>query len=638
MAFDDKEKLSKIEDLKSKLFSRNYVPKVEHYDAYPHKAPSVPDTWQHEEKKEMHHTPMKTSIFKKFFIFSLIFFAFSLLYVLFSFVGGGNSVSNDNIDISVLGNAFANGGEELPLIVEISNKNNIALELVDLVVEVPRGVDIGVPSIERQRLSLGTIPAGGVRSENVVVRLFGEQSSLQSIRMAIEYRVPGSNAIFVKEKPYEVTIASTPINLLVEAPNEIPPNQDISIKVKASVNAQEKAENMLIKIDYPIGFQFASATPSASLGNNVFELGTLEPGIEYQIVIVGRMVDVYDGEEKTFKVWTGTQSTKEKSNIDVVFSSLAHVVRINKPFIEANIFVGGSYSREYATAPSAPITAEVRWANNLDTKVNDMQIRVKISGNAVDRKSIKAPRGFYNSNDDTIVWDKNSDPNFAEVEPGDTGLVSFSLSPKQLYSSSDGILNQPIVNLDASITGRQAVAGSAAKKIESGETKVVKVISNVGFSNQVVYYTGPFTNSGPIPPKVGSETTYTVTWSLTNTSNIIRNTKVRATLPPWVNFVGTVSPESANVTYNSSTKEITWDAGTIPRGAGFGNDGPQVSFQISFIPSLSQVDETPDLLNDAVLTGRDDFANVEVRVNRSSLNTKLSGDTVFDAKKARVVE
>lgn len=637
MAFDDKEKLSKIDDLKSKLFSRNYVPKVEHYDAYRHSAPSVPDSWSHGEKKEQHASHMKTSIFKKFFIFSLIFFALSMLYVVFSFFGGGNSVSNDNIEISVLGNAFTNGGEDLPLIVEISNRNNVALELVDLVVETPRSNTTNAPT-DRQRISLGSIPAGAARSENVIVRMFGEQGSLQTIRMSIEYRVPGSNAIFVKEKPYEVTIESTPINLLVEAPSEVPPNQDVTFKIKATINREERADNILIRIDYPLGFEFSKATPLPSLGNNIFELGTLEPGMEYQIAVTGKMVDVWDGEEKTFKVWSGSQSTKDKADIDVVFSSLAHTMRINRPFIEANLSIGGDYSREYAAQSGSVITGEVRWANNLDTKVTDMQIRVKLSGNALDRKTIKATRGFYNSSEDTIIWDKNSDDAFAEVEPGDSGLLTFSFSSKQLYTSSEGILNQPMINLSASITGKQAIAGSVAKKIESNDTKVVKIISNVGFSNQVVYYTGPFTNTGPLPPKVETETTYTVIWNLTNTSNMIRNTKVRAILPPWVNFAGTISPADASLTYNSSTKEIVWDAGTLPRGAGYGSDGTEVAFQIIFTPSLSQLDDTPDLLNEAVLTGRDDFANVDVRINRSSLNTKLSGDASFDAKKARVVE
>jgi len=199
MALDDKDRLSKIEDLKSKLFSRGYTPRVEHYDAHRHRADTPPENWTHEDMKK-EKPSKKTSLFKKFFIFSLIFFALSTLYVLFNFFEGGNNVSNDNIEISVLGNAFTNGGEDLPLIVEISNRNNVALELVDLVVESPRGSESSNNNTERQRISLGSIPSGGSRSENVIVRLFGEQGSLNKVRISIEYRVPGSNAIFVKEK------------------------------------------------------------------------------------------------------------------------------------------------------------------------------------------------------------------------------------------------------------------------------------------------------------------------------------------------------------------------------------------------------------------------------------------------------
>jgi len=426
--------------------------------------------------------------------------------------------------------------------------------------------------------------------------------------------------------------------LTIEAPSEVPPNQDVTLKIKAEINSERKAENMIIKVDYPLGFQFTSATPAPSLGNNVFELGTLEPGTEYQIAILGKMVDVWNGEQKVFKVWSGSQSKTEKSEIDVVFNSLLYTMLINKPFVESSIFVNGVYSKEYAINSGAPLSGEIRWANNLDTKVNDMEIRLKLSGNAMNRKSIKAAKGFYNSLEDTIVWDKNTDSRFAEVKPGDSGIVTFSVASKQLYSSADGILNQPIINLYASISGKQAVASNVAKKIESNETKIVKIISDVGFANKLLYYTGPFTNTGPIPPKVESETTYTVVWNVTNTANVVRNAKVRASLPSWVNFVGTTSPADANLTYNASTKEIVWNVGTLVRGAGLGNAGPEAAFQITFTPSLSQLDETPIVINDAVLTGHDDFANVDVRVNRSSLNTKLPSDASFDYKNARVVE
>ena len=50
--------------------------------------------------------------------------------------------------------------------------------------------------------------------------------------ISLEYRVPGSNAIFVKNEPYSVTINSTPINLSVDAPATVSPNQVITLDVK----------------------------------------------------------------------------------------------------------------------------------------------------------------------------------------------------------------------------------------------------------------------------------------------------------------------------------------------------------------------------------------------------------------------
>ena len=190
------------------------------------------------------------------------------------FFAKGNTVSNDNIDISVLSNAFTAGGEEYPLLLEIVNKNNSPLELVDLVVEYPKSSQTSLSQDnEHLRLSLGIIPAGGVKNENMKLVLFGEQGSVRQIKIFLEYRVEGSNAIFVKDKLYEISINSTPINLSIDAPLEASSNQDITLNVKATLNATKSISKILLKIDYPVGFQFVKAMPAPFLGNNVWKLG-----------------------------------------------------------------------------------------------------------------------------------------------------------------------------------------------------------------------------------------------------------------------------------------------------------------------------------------------------------------------------
>jgi len=45
---------------------------------------------------------LKTSMFKKFFIFSIVLFVLALGFAFYTFFIGGNSVSNNNIEISVI--------------------------------------------------------------------------------------------------------------------------------------------------------------------------------------------------------------------------------------------------------------------------------------------------------------------------------------------------------------------------------------------------------------------------------------------------------------------------------------------------------------------------------------------------------
>lgn len=632
----DRDKLNRIEELKGKLFSKGYKTKIESRDRFSQiDRGNIPEGWDDGTgPRPTDKFFMKTSLFKKFFLFSLAFFVLALAYAGYVFFAGGNTVSNNNIDISVLGNNFTAGGDSLSLVVGITNKNSSALDLADLVVEYPKGgavtgtTDSSMLN-ETSRVSLGTIPSGAVRNQNVTVTLFGEQGSIQNVKVSLEYRVAGSNAIFVKDTAYPVTINSTPVNLTMDAPDTTAANQNVTLNVKAILNSTTTAPKMLLTMDYPVGFQFVSATPSPSSGNNIWSLGDMAPGAERDISVVGKIVDASDGEQKTFHATTGTQSSSNKYAIDVIFNSLSHTIAISKAFIDANLSVNGATGSQFAIDTSTPIHGSINWTNNSDTKVNDLQIQAKISGNAVNAKTIQVDQGFYDSNQGTITWDANSESQLRDVNPGDSGTLSFSMSPLSLFSAASGILSSPTINIDVSVSGKQDVGGFNTTSLNDFATATVHVISDVAFTNKALYYSGAFTNSGPIPPAVGKTTTYTVVWSVSNTANNISGASIHSTLPPWVSFVGKVSPASEDLTYNATTQEITWNIGAIQPGTGITKDAHTVSFQLSMKPSVSQVGSIPTLINEAVLTGHDDFANVDMSTKKPLLNTLLSQDPTF---------
>jgi hypothetical protein len=641
MEMEDKEKFNTIDNLKKKLFSKNFNMKIGHHDSFSDASKkSVPENWENSLSKFNFEEIIskKTSMFKKFFIFSLIFFIIAAIYASYMIFFKGNTVSSDNIGISIFGNTFTAGGEELPLQIEIVNKNNSPLELAHLLIEYPKSAMSDLANdAERIRVNLGSIPAGGSKTENVKVIIFGEQGSVRPIKVSLEYRVEGSSAIFVKEKPYEVSISSAPIDLVIDSPTEASSNQDINFKIKATLNSTKSASKVLIKVDYPAGFEFTLANPAPSFGNNIWNLGDLSPGAENEISIIGKMIDVADGEEKSFHVFSGSQSDSDKSSIGVIFNSFIHTMLIKKPLIEAKLYINGSYQREYSSDSNSTISGEIRWLNNLDTKINDVEIKAKITGNAVNKAKIFPSSGYYDSGTGTISWDRNSSYDLSEIDPGDSGSVLFSLVPISLFSTSAGVLKDPSINIEVSILAKQAFDGNLLQEFKNSETKIIKIISDIGFTNKALYFSGPFANTGPIPPKFEEETTYTIVWNLFNTANSVSRVKIRSTLPQWVRFTGNFYPQDENLTYDPSTREVTWDVGNVVKGVGISGKDKEVSFQIALLPSLSQVNTAPTIINDAVLTGYDDFANVNVRVNKPSLSTRLSSDLSFPASGDRVI-
>ena len=636
--------LNKINELKSKLFSKSYKTKIEYRDHLSNvPVDGVRESWDEPVKKakvgKLERFFANTSAFKKFFIFSIGFFVIALMYVGYMFFLGGNTVSNDNIDIYVFGNTFTDGGEDLPLQIEITNKNTTTLELVDLVVEYPKGSagDLSQDT-ERLRSSLGSIEPGGIVNENVNVILYGQEGAVRPVMISIEYRVEGSNSIFVKEKLFEVSIDSAPIDLALSAPTGVTSGQNLNLNITTTLNSIRSVENAMLRLDYPFGFEFVSSEPEPDLGDNVWSLDHLEPGEELEVNVLGRMTNVFDGEEKTFHASAGLQSRGDKSLIDVVYNSLAHTLSIEKPFINLDLAINGRSDPSFSIPAKDPVTGQIGWVNNLGIPVNDLNISAKFSGNALNRKTIKSNNGFYRSSENMIIWDRNSLGSLGLVDPDGAGAVSFSLTPASLVDSGGEIVEDPTIQIEVSVTGKQLLEGNIIKELHNSVTKTIKVTSEANLTSRALYYTGPFENTGPIPPKVEEETTYTIVWNMTNTSNNLSNVEVKAILPTWMRFLGNSYPVEENLVYNSATRQITWRAGSVSRGAGITSPIKEVAFQVAFLPSLSQVGDLPNLINITNFSALDNFSGVEISGQRPALTTNISGDPGFLDGQGIVVE
>ncbi len=563
----------------------------------------------------------RTSFFKTFFISSLLFFFVAVGFGVYSFFIKNKLNPEGNIAIGIVGSTFTQSGEELPLKVEVENRNDFALEVVDLIVEYSRIGEVPDPSLdttEHTRITLGTIEPNKRIVTDVPLTLFGKEGDKKEIHFTLEYTIAHASTIFQKEKVYNVTLSSSPVTMVIRGGEIAVPNQPYHFTVEMTTNTKKPLNNMLIALNYPPGFTFESASTSPSQSTNVWDMGTLTPGETKQLDISGKFSGTL-GDERSIRLLFGTYLDGDHAKISTNFGTLIQTVRLEKPFLSTDLIVNGSNDDTTHIGLGEQVQGTIVWQNNLPTQVLDVEIKLHIKGDLFDRSQIEATDGFYDSKNDVLIWNKNTINGFVRVAPLDSGTLYFTLPTR--VPDTDGTVKNPQVELEVSVRALEDSEGTVPKVIESLERTIVRIGGNVFMTPTVRYSTGPIPNTGPFPPQINTETTYTVELNIENTINDYTSGVFRAKLPPNVGFTNVFSPNTEVIRYDEKIGEIIWSIGDIPQRAGIART---ISFQLKAIPSLLQIGQHMQLLKDMTFTATDSFTKQSVTQSINPITTEIN--------------
>jgi hypothetical protein len=642
---DKKDYRNKIEELKKRLNSRTYSPNEEREDlrVFNKEPLNVEEEWKDPEiEPNINYQSLKSvanrrrSFLKTFLMLSVLFFIVALGIASYVIFGGRNIISSENVEISVSGPISISGGETLSLDVIISNKNNTDLELTDLIIEYPEGTrspDNLSTELPRERFSMGRIISGGKNSQKVQAILFGEEGDRHKIKMTLEYRVTGSSAIFFKEREYEVEISSSPVSFNIESLIDVNSGQEITLDIFLKSNSNSLIEDLMFIIEYPFGFTFKDSTPSPSFDQNIWKIGDLSPGEERKITISGK-IEGQDGEERVFRLFSGIQSDKSEKELQTAFISSTRSVFIKKPFLSIDVSLDGNSSLNHNASMDRSVKVDVSWRNNLSTSVANVEIEASISGD-YDEPSIFVEKGFYDSINNIVLWSQERNEVLESVKPGQSGNVSFRFSSSEFAGSS---LVNPEVKIIFNVRGRRLSETNVAEEIESSAERLIRFNSELSVVPRIIHFSSPISNSGPIPPKAESKTTYNVIWTVSNTVNNISDAVVSARIPSYVGWTGNVLSNGEDVSFNPVTREVTWNVGNVLAGTGSRVLPREAVFQIALLPSLSQVGEAPVLIERVRIAGKDLFTGTVIEDVKGDLTTRISTDPEYIEGDDKVVE
>lgn len=561
----------------------------------------------------------------RFFFIAVGFFVVATLVAAFFFFTGANTVSVDNVSLTIQGPTTIPGGDIVPLSIIVTNKNPTTLEHATLEVDFPEGsrsaTDI-TAAYQRYNEDLGSLSPGQTVERSIQAVLFGSQGSQVLIPVSVSFGTARSNAVFVKRETYPIVISTAPLSVSVESVSETVSGKPLTFKATVRSNATTPVEGIVLGVQYPAGFSLTSSSVTP-VGTN-FPLGRLQPGGVKTVTLTGTLTG-QDSEERVFHFTVGTAKAANDPSLAVSYMTQEAGVIITAPFLATSVTVNGSSTATPAVAPGATVTVGVLWTNALSVSVANADIQVTLAGAALDPASVQIQKGFYRSADRTIIFNRDTDPSLATLAPGAKGQGTFTFStvPNAPRNSS--------VTLTLSIAGERVGQAGVPEQVVASGSKIIKVVSAVSFTASALHASGSFTNTGPIPPVAENATSYTVLWSLVNAGNDLADGAVTATLPAYVAFSGLTLPADGSISYDTSSRTVSWKAGDIAGGS-----SRQASFQVILTPSTTQKGSAPALTNAPTLKAFDRFAQTQITTQGLSVTTETPSDPGYTANKATV--
>ncbi len=583
----------------------------------------VAEDWT-EPVPEAHHDDLihqkrtvQKSYFKKIFIGSCVFAVISAGLFIFSLFTGRARLSGENIQLNVTATTFADSGEEVNATVTLVNQNPVPMEFTKLVFKYPLGNTRDPNALKEITRDLGTIGAGETRNEVFPMQLFGEQGNEKDFTAMVEFRLAGSNAIFEKSGGAKLTLRSSIATLLVNASGTMLSGQELPIKLTISGNASNVVKDAMVVGEFPDGCNFVSSDPAPTLDKNVWFLGDLPVSSQKEINMIVQC-DGVTNIEKNIRFTVGVQDETNERKIASVYTSATHLVKLTLPFIATTFNIEGApVDQKVSFAQNQLSAVIVEWKNTLDVAISDAEINLKISGDAFDPARLESGSAYSDSATNTLIWTSNEDSELKLIEPGATGRLRFSLTPRA------GLDKTSTIQFVTSASG--IISGGTAKTLVDSSKVTIPISTNLQLIPKTLYHSGPLKNTGPMPMQVGKKTTFTLVWQLSNTVNPVSDAVVKTILPTGINWENAVAPSTDRslITYNTVTREVVWNPGSV----GVGQNAKSIAFTVSIVPVTNQVGGVPVLTRDLFLTATDSVVQASIFQKKRFMETRLPSDT-----------
>lgn len=541
--------------------------------------------------------------------------------------------------LEITGDAQIEAGDTKIWTVIIRNNLGVAVKNSELNFIYPKGaVPVGDDTVGknlRSKIRIDEIKPEEERKFNFSAQLFGNIGEEKTAEVLILYQPENISSRLQKQASFTMTIFQVPLTVFYDMPEKIVSGQDMKIMIDVTSGSKAVFSNLYLRMDWPLGFEFIASDTKPDYEKNIWKLGDLKRGESRRLTVSARIIG-FPEEIKSFIAVLGEYNPQTRQ-FKTYFEKSGEIRMASPPlFVRQDVNRAQNYIARFGES----LSFSVYYKNNLSSVIRDVSIRARMSEEFLDMRSLKVEKGFFDGGTRELVWNASSNSELKELEPGEDGVVTFSVVIKRqpvIGSFSD---KNFLISSLAKISTQTIPAGFEGIELAYENSLDVKLESQLSVLAKAVFYNSPLgPNIGALPPSVGKETGYTVIFQISNLSNDLENVKLAASLPgnvKWLNQITGDRKERLN--FNPSSGELVWDVGDVSAGTGVVRPRTFLAFNVAITPGEDVLNIRALLVKNIRISGTDSFTKTVLESMASDVTTELKEDLQTTNKDWSVVE
>ncbi len=551
---------------------------------------------------------------------------------------GSNGFGGRGIEIQIEGPDRITIGQEVTYFINWFNVAREPLASTEFRLNVPSDFVLTsvdpTPTNEPLVFRLGAQPIEGrgtMKITGVFTGAMGTKSSIQVIAM---YRPASFNSDFEQLDTKEISYGESVLQGVLDLPSKVIPGDVVPLKYTVTNTASRTIEGLRTRVTLPVGFVLSGDTEVVADQYRIvtIPLGPIESGAATSIEMRGSFA-VRSGGDIPMSAETGFVLANDAFAPAVKTEGVVSVLAGD---LDIDLVINGSQDDRNVNAGEWQRVA-IAYENVSGAVLQDVEIALafglQAASSSVVAEDLSAPIDWSKLEDSadgvrkggSIRYTKKEVEELEELKPNADGFIEIAVPLTQKISVTQDV---PIaVSVEVKIG---SVGGDKVDRVVTTKPIFLRMQSDASLFAVARYSSeeGAPIGSGPLPPVVGSSTTYRIEWKVQKTLHALDRLTITATLPGAVLWAGQRDLDAGGLAYDESKKLVTWTIGSMPEDAG----DLMASFDVTLRPSEADVGKFAQLLGESRMEFTDTKIGASILRTASALTTDLAEDALAQRK------